>query len=219
MKVSILVFPGTNREVDMHNAVKHVTGYDVEYIWHKDHGLKDADLVILPGGFSYGDYLRCGAMAAHSPVMQDVIEFARKGGRLFGVCNGFQMLVETQLLPGALLRNRDLRFICRNVHLKGQDDGVYKVPVAHGEGNYFANDNIVAKLEDDNAVAYRYSTEEGAVLPDHENLNGSVHSIAGVYNKQRTILGMMPHPENAALPHHKSQDGQAVIKAMLKELF
>lgn len=219
MKVSILVFPGTNREGDMHDAIKHVTGHEADYVWHKDASLDSPDLVILPGGFSYGDYLRCGAMAAHSPIMRDVIKFAKGGGRVFGVCNGFQMLVETQLLPGALLKNRDLRFICRHVHLAGQDGGAYKVPVAHGEGNYFANDNIVKALNQDDLIAYRYCDSNGAVLSDEENPNGSIHSIAGIYNKERTILGMMPHPENAALPHHDSHDGHTIIEAMLKELF
>jgi phosphoribosylformylglycinamidine synthase len=158
-------------------------------------------------------------MAAHSPIMRDVIKFAKGGGRVFGVCNGFQMLVETQLLPGALLKNRDLRFICRHVHLAGQDGGAYKVPVAHGEGNYFANDNIVKALNQDDLIAYRYCDSNGAVLSDEENPNGSIHSIAGIYNKERTILGMMPHPENAALPHHDSHDGHTIIEAMLKELF
>ncbi|MCB1557159.1 MAG: phosphoribosylformylglycinamidine synthase subunit PurQ, partial [Alphaproteobacteria bacterium] len=202
MKTSIIVFPGTNREKDMAMAVQRVTGRAPQMVWHKETDIGNPDLIILPGGFSYGDYLRCGAMAAHSPIMKEVIRKAEQGTRIFGVCNGFQMLVETRLLPGALLRNNSLKFICKQVHLRcettGSDftgnlteGGVMTVPIAHGEGNYFANDEILQTLESEDRVAFRYCDARGVVTQE-ANPNGSVDNIAGIYNKEKTILGMMP---------------------------
>lgn len=200
----VIVFPGSNREKDMADAIERVGGKRPRYVWHKDADIGSPDLIVLPGGFSYGDYLRCGAIAAHSPVMKDVIKRAQNGTPLLAVCNGFQMLVETRLVPGALLRNQSLKFICRDVHLRL--DGisptftgnlkrgdVFKVPVAHGEGNYTVDADTLKKLNDNDQVAFRYCDENG----NNQNLNGSVDFIAGVYNDTKTILGMMPHPEDA----------------------
>lgn len=228
MKVAIIVFPGTNREPDMAMAIEKAGGETPRFVWHKETDIGDADLIVLPGGFSYGDYLRCGAMAAHSPVMKEVIRKAESGTRILGVCNGFQMLVETRLLPGALLRNRSLRFICKHVHLKTETgdseftgkigkDTVIKVPVAHGEGNYFANDDIVHELEDGNRIAFRYCDENG-VVTDESNPNGSVGNIAGIMNKRKTILGMMPHPENATQNWQDNQSGLTLFESILGAL-
>jgi phosphoribosylformylglycinamidine synthase I len=227
MKTAIIVFPGTNREKDMADAIEKISGDRPELIWHKETSLKDYDLIVLPGGFSYGDYLRCGAMAAHSPIMKEVLRQANRGTRIFGVCNGFQMLIETQLLPGALLQNNSLKFICKHVHLKTENvvdqmtkelanKPIIHVPVAHGDGNYFANDNILAELKEHNQVAFRYCDENGDTTKS--NPNGSTDNIAGVYNKNKTILGMMPHPENATLDHHDNLSGVELFKGILDNL-
>ncbi|MGE4313822.1 MAG: phosphoribosylformylglycinamidine synthase subunit PurQ [Pseudobdellovibrionaceae bacterium] len=228
MKTAILVFPGTNREHDMADAIHTVIGKKPDLIWHKESSLANYDLIVLPGGFSYGDYLRCGAMAAHSPIMQEVIRQAERGTRIFGVCNGFQMLIETRILPGALLKNESLKFICKNVHLKTETNdspftkGLDKahpmcVPVAHGEGNYFADDTILKELEDGDRIAFRYCDENGAVT-QAANANGSTQNIAGIMNRRKTILGMMPHPENATQPHQSSPDGLPLFRTILESL-
>lgn len=228
MKVSIILFPGTNRERDMALAFESLTGNSPKIVWHKETDIGDPDLIVLPGGFSYGDYLRCGAMAAHSPVMREVIDRAHKGTRVLGVCNGFQMLIETGLLPGALLRNRTLKFICRNVHLRCenadsdftrllQTGDVLEVPVAHGDGNYFANDDILKTLQDQNRIAFRYCNSDGEPVPD-ANCNGSVDNIAGIYNEGKTILGMMPHPENATQEWQGNRSGTRLFESMMKAL-
>ncbi len=229
MKTAIILFPGTNREKDMAMAIQHVTGRTPTIVWHKDTSLPtDCDLMVLPGGFSYGDYLRCGAMAAHSPIMREVIARAQKGTRLLAVCNGFQMLVETGLVPGALLRNRDMRFICKQVHLrvettasdfachfrKGQ---ILQVPIAHGEGNYFIGDDGLKMLADNDQIAFRYCGADGAVN-DAVNPNGSVANIAGVYNREKTIMGMMPHPEDAVVPHAGSHQGSPLFQGIMEAL-
>jgi phosphoribosylformylglycinamidine synthase I len=225
MKTSLIVFPGTNREKDMAMAVTRVTGRAPRIVWHKETDLGSPDLVILPGGFSYGDYLRCGAMAAHSPVMKDVIRLAGRGVRILGVCNGFQILVESRLLPGALLRNRGLKFICRQVCLRTETSAsvftsrmktgqVLRVPVAHGEGNYFADADTIRRLEDSDRIAFRYAAPDGSVI-DAANPNGSMSNIAGVLNESRTILGMMPHPEDAVLPIHANQSGLPLFEGLL----
>jgi phosphoribosylformylglycinamidine synthase len=201
-------------------------------IWHKDTDLRingsRPDLIVLPGGFSYGDYLRCGAMAAQSPVMKEVVAQARQGVHVLGVCNGFQILVESGLLPGALLRNRSLKFICKQVSLKtgttqspfttsmtaGQ---VIRVPVAHGEGNYFAPADLVKQMEDDDRVAFRYCNENGEVC-DASNPNGSVGNIAGILNAQRNVLGMMPHPENATQDHQGNLSGLPLFESLVRSL-
>lgn len=228
MKTAILVFPGTNRENDMATAVHSVTGRKPDMIWHKETSLADYDLIIMPGGFSYGDYLRCGAMAAHSPIMKEVIRQADRGTRIFGVCNGFQMLVETRILPGALLKNKTLKFICKNVYLKTetqdssftgqlQDGEIIHVPVAHGDGNYFANKEILDDLAANDQIAFRYCDSSGKIT-EQANCNGSSDNIAGIFNKRKTILGMMPHPENAMLSHQKTQSGHGLFKGILEGL-
>lgn len=228
MKTAIIVFPGTNREKDMAAALTHVTGHVPDLVWHKDTSLPPCDLMVLPGGFSYGDYLRCGAMAAHSPIMQEVIARAKKGTRLLAVCNGFQMLVETGLVPGALLRNRTLHFICKQVHLRAENNTtdftrsftrhqVIEVPIAHGEGNYFVQPDDLKALEDNNQIAFRYCAANGDIT-DSANPNGSVSNIAGVFNTGKTILGMMPHPEDAVVPHAGNPSGTPLFQSIMETL-
>ncbi|MFA7276214.1 MAG: phosphoribosylformylglycinamidine synthase subunit PurQ [Pseudobdellovibrionaceae bacterium] len=228
MKTSIILFPGSNREKDMEMAVSHVSGHAPRIVWHKDTNLPPSDLIILPGGFSYGDYLRCGAMAAHSPIMREVVDQAKKGTRILAVCNGFQMLVETGLVPGALLRNRSLKFICKQVHLRCDYTGseftshfrpqqVFQVPIAHGEGNYFIDQATLKTMEANDQIAFRYCTPEGDIT-DAANPNGSVANIAGVFNQGRTILGMMPHPENAVTPQAGSQQGTPLFQSIVEAL-
>lgn len=228
MKIAILVFPGTNREKDMAMALEKSGGGKPYFVWHKDTDIGNPDLIVLPGGFSYGDYLRCGAMAAHSPVMKGVIAAAEKGTRILGVCNGFQMLVETGLLPGALLRNKSLRFICKHVHLRTENGdtqftrklgagAVINVPVAHGEGNYFADEGAIKALEDGGQIAFRYCDPQGAVNDD-ANPNGSRGNIAGILNKRKTILGMMPHPENATQDWQDNKSGTKLFEGILEAL-
>lgn len=205
-------------------AIARVTGKAPTMAWHKDTDIGSPDLIVLPGGFSYGDYLRCGAMAAHSPIMKEVIRAAEKGTRILGVCNGFQMLIETHLLPGALLRNNSLKFICKQVHLRCENSDteftgklgkghVIRVPVAHGEGNYFANDEILGDLEDEQRIAFRYCNENGEPTAE-SNPNGSVSNIAGIYNKRKTILGMMPHPENATQIWQGNETGLLLFESI-----
>ena len=228
MKASIIVFPGTNREKDMAMALEKASGKAPSLVWHKETDLGKPDLIVLPGGFSYGDYLRCGAMAAHSPIMKEVIKAAERGTRILGVCNGFQMLVETHLLPGALLRNRTLKFICKHVHLRTETADteftkklgkghVINVPVAHGDGNYFANDEIMAELEGEDRIAFRYCDPQGQTT-DEANPNGSVAHIAGILNKRKTILGMMPHPENAVMDWQANTSGAALFESIVEAL-
>lgn len=228
MKASIILFPGTNRENDMAMAIEKVSGTRPDVVWHKETDIGNSDLIILPGGFSYGDYLRCGAMAAHSPIMKEVIRKAAQGTPILGVCNGFQMLVETGLLPGALLHNNSLKFICKQVNLRCENSEtmftgamnsgeVVRVPVAHGEGNYFANEEIIKELEDGNRVAFRYCNDNGGI-DEASNPNGSVQNIAGVYNEGKTILGMMPHPENATYAHQANQEGIPLFEGIFKAL-
>ena len=228
MKSAIILFPGTNREKDMEMALTHVSGRAPEIVWHKDSTLPECDLMVLPGGFSYGDYLRCGAMAAHSPIMKEVVARAKRGVRLLAVCNGFQMLVETGLVPGALLHNRSLKFICKQVHLRVENNGtdftnafqkhqVIQVPIAHGEGNYFINEDGLKSLEDNNQIAFRYCDPAGAII-DAANPNGAISNIAGVFNDTKTIMGMMPHPENAVVPHVNGHQGTALFQSLVEAL-
>tara|TARA_B100000315_G_scaffold211376_1_gene208114 strand:- start:1844 stop:2542 length:699 start_codon:yes stop_codon:yes gene_type:complete len=207
MKAAVILFPGSNRERDMVMALEASLGTPPLEIWHGDTELPEVDLIVVPGGFSYGDYLRSGAMAAHSPIIREVKDRAEKGVYVLGVCNGFQILTETGLLPGALMRNAGLKFICKDVHLKierndtpfaqGYSVGeVIRVPVAHHDGNYFADDETLKELEDNGRVGFRYCSEDGSV-DAASNVNGSRNNIAGIYNKRSTILGMMPHPEDA----------------------
>jgi phosphoribosylformylglycinamidine synthase len=219
MQSAIIVFPGSNRDRDAIMALERATGRPPLIVWHGDKVLPKVDLIVLPGGFSYGDYLRTGAMAAHSPIMQEVKTHAAQGVRVWGICNGFQILCESGLLPGILLRNKNLKFICKPVTLsventesdftrlckKGQD---LKVIIAHGDGNYFAEKDTLKDLEDHQQVAFRY----------RENPNGSINDIAGIFNKEKNVLGMMPHPENAVEDLHGSKDGRYLFDSVVQAL-
>ena len=219
MQAAIVVFPGSNRERDAAMALEQATGKKPHMAWHGDSELPKTDLIVLPGGFSYGDYLRTGAMAAHSPIMREVAERAKKGVRIWGICNGFQILCESGLLPGILLRNAHLKFNCKSVTLKVENtDSDFtrlckkgqelRVIVAHGDGNYFVQPDTLKKMEDNGQVAFRYK----------ENPNGSVKDIAGIFNEKRSVLGMMPHPENAVEPMHGSTDGKFLFDSIVKAL-
>lgn len=228
MKSAIVVFPGINRERDMALALKSVSGKAPDLVWHRDSALPDVDLVVLPGGFSYGDYLRAGAMAAQSPIMRAVKDHAAKGGRVLAVCNGFQMATEAGLLPGALMRNAGLQFICRNVHLKVvnsssdftthyQAGQVLSVPVAHHDGNYFADQATLDRLEQEDRVAFRYCDAEGRV-DETTNLNGSRRNIAGILSEDRNVLGLMPHPEDAVDAQLGGTDGRGLFTSIVEAL-
>lgn len=231
MKAAIVLFPGSNRENDMAAALEAASGSKPAIVWHGDSELPKADLIVLPGGFAHGDYLRCGAMAAHSPIMRTVIERAQKGTPVLGVCNGFQVLTEAGLLPGALMRNASLKFICRDVHLKVENSQtlftsryeqgqVIRVPVAHGDGNYFADEETLNRLEGEGRVAFRYCGPDGAApsAVANDNPNGSIRNIAGVYNETKTVLGLMPHPENAIDAALGSADGRALFDGIAAAL-
>ena len=217
MKFGVVVFPGSNCDRDMYDALSYDLGQEVSMLWHKDKDLgafNTEDCIILPGGFSYGDYLRCGAIARFSPMMQSVIEFANAGGKVFGVCNGFQILCESHLLPGALLRNSNQQFVCKNVLLTNESGKVYKIPVAHGEGRYYANEKILDELETNNQVIFYYCDEKGRKTKN-SNPNGAIRNIAGICNTGRNVFGMMPHPERACSPVLGNTDGQEILKTLL----
>jgi phosphoribosylformylglycinamidine synthase len=217
MKFGVVVFPGSNCDRDMHDALAYDMGKEVLMLWHKDKDLSmfsTQDCIILPGGFSYGDYLRCGAIARFSPMMQSVIEFAGRGGKVFGVCNGFQILCESHLLPGALLRNGQQQFVCRNVFLTDDGQKVYKIPVAHGEGRYFADEKTLDMLEENEQVIFRYCDENGRIT-DAANPNGAMRNIAGICNAGRNVFGMMPHPERATSEVLGNTDGREILKNLL----
>lgn len=214
MKFGVVVFPGSNCDRDMMDALQNDLGHEVVALWHKDRDLGKisvGDCIVLPGGFSYGDYLRCGAIARFSPMMQSVIEFAGQGGRVLGVCNGFQILCESGLLPGALLSNLNMQFVCRNVHIKGEDGKVLKVPIAHGEGRYHADAETLDHLEKNGQVIYRYCDVDGGVT-EVSNPNGALNNIAGICNDTRTVFGMMPHPERACNNLLGNIDGREVFR-------
>ena len=228
MKFAVIVFPGSNCDHDAYHAAKHVLGHDAEFIWHKETSLKGADVVILPGGFSYGDYLRTGAIAQFSPVMVAVKEFAASGGPLLGICNGFQVLCESKLLPGALLRNRDLKFHCQHIQVRVEQTDtpftmraargtVLNLPVAHGEGNYFADPQTLAALESSRRVIFRYCDLSGEVT-DAANPNGSLNNIAGICNETRNVVGLMPHPERACESPLGSKDGLVLFDSVVASL-
>ncbi|MBI1776671.1 MAG: phosphoribosylformylglycinamidine synthase subunit PurQ [Proteobacteria bacterium] len=228
MQAAVIVFPGSNRERDVAVALEQASGRAPKLIWHKDTELPDCDLIVLPGGFAYGDYLRTGAMAAHSPVMAEVKRKAAKGVPVLGICNGFQVLTEAGLLPGALMRNASLKFVCRNVHLKvetsqsiftaGYEQGqVLRVPVAHGEGNYFADAETLDRLEARGQVAFRYVTPDGKTEAA-DNPNGSARNIAGIFNEAKTVLGLMPHPENAIEAAIGGTDGKGLFCGLVAAL-
>ena len=228
MKSAVIVFPGSNCDRDVALALRQATGRDPAMIWHGESTLPPLDLIVVPGGFSYGDYLRCGAIAAHSPVMRAVKQRAAAGVLVLGICNGFQVLTEAQLLPGALLRNAGLRFVCKDVFLRVEDDRspftagyragqVVRMPIAHNEGNYFTDDDTLARLRDEGRVAFRYCGSEG-VVDDAANPNGSLDNIAGILNERGNVLGMMPHPERLADPELGGTDGRAMFAGLLAAL-
>ncbi len=229
MKSAVIVFPGINRERDMARALKLVSGREPAMLWHADTELpRGTDLVVIPGGFSYGDYLRCGAIASHAPIMDAVRAFAQKGGLVLAVCNGFQIACESGLLPGVLMRNAQLRFICRDVYLRversdtpftrGYNAGqVIRVPVAHGEGNYVADGPTIARLEGDGRVLFRYSSPDGIIDPNW-NHNGAMNGIAGIINERGNVLGMMPHPENHVEAVMGCTDGRGLFAGLADHL-
>ena len=228
VKFGIVVFPGSNCDHDAYNVARHVMNQEAAFIWHKESSLGDADVIILPGGFSYGDYLRTGAIARFSPVMKEVVQFAKNGGTVIGICNGFQILLEAGLLPGAMLRNSSLQFACKFVHLKVRNRDtrftseceigeVLKIPIAHGEGNYFADDDTIASLQEHNQIVFQYCSSAGDVT-DAANPNGSLLNIAGIVNKEGNVLGMMPHPERASEPELGSADGRKIFQSMIESL-
>jgi phosphoribosylformylglycinamidine synthase len=225
MKVGVVVFPGSNCDQDLIYVFQKILGQEVVPLWHKDHDLQNVDFVALPGGFSYGDYLRSGAIARFSPIMKEVIAFANKGGFVMGVCNGFQILTEAGLLPGGLLHNANRKFICKNVNLKPvtsnslitskiKPDAVLKIPIAHGEGNFYAHADEVKKLYDNDQVLFKYCDEQGNITAE-ANPNGSLDNIAGVCNAGRNVFGMMPHPERAADPILGNEDGLVLFESIL----
>jgi phosphoribosylformylglycinamidine synthase len=228
MKAAVIVFPGSNCDRDVQVALRQSMGAEPLMVWHKEGDFEPVDLIVLPGGFAYGDYLRCGAMAAHSPVMKEVVTRAGKGVPVLGICNGFQVLTETGLVPGALMRNANLKFICSDVHVRVETSqslftAAYeagqpiRIPIAHHEGNFFADDDTLARLEDKGQIAFRYCDEEGDIT-DAANPNGSRASIAGVYNESKTVLGLMPHPERLADPLLGGTDGRPLFDGLVQAL-
>ncbi len=211
------MFPGSNCDADMRDALQEDLGQEVIMLWHKDRDLSafsKTDCIVLPGGFSYGDYLRCGAIARFSPMMQSVVAFAQQGGKVFGVCNGFQILCESHLLPGALLRNSNQQFVCQNTFIKDAAGQVYKIPIAHGEGRYHGSPELLNQLQQNNQIIFTYCTEEG-VVTDAANPNGSTLNIAGICNENRNVFGMMPHPERACSAALNNTDGRAIFEQLL----
>lgn len=216
MKFGIVVFPGSNCDRDMKDALQDELEKEVIMLWHKDKDISmfsADDCIVLPGGFSYGDYLRCGAIARFSPMMQSVVDFATEGGKVLGVCNGFQILCESGLLPGVLLRNAQQQFVCKNVYITGNDRTVLKIPVAHGEGSYYAEDDVLDRLESNQQIIFRYCDEKGNIEP-LSNPNGAVRNIAGISNKEKNVFGLMPHPERAISPLLGNVDGIQVFRLL-----
>ncbi len=227
MKFGIVVFPGSNCDHDMIYVLEDIMEQKVEKLWHKETDLKGVDLVILPGGFSYGDYLRSGALAKFSPIMEEVIKFAGNGGYVFGVCNGFQILCEAGLLPGVLLHNNNQKFICKNVYVKTVNTNSFislltdttralKIPIAHGEGRYYADEKTLQELNYNKQILFRYCDENGNIS-DESNPNGSLNNIAGICNKNRNVAGMMPHPERASDDELGNTDGKMIFESMIKQ--
>lgn len=228
MKFGVITFPGSNCDQDMIYVLSNIMGYETVNLWHKDTDLQGVDCVVLPGGFSYGDYLRSGAIAKMSPIMKNVIEFANNGGYVLGVCNGFQILTESGLLPGALRHNNSHKFICKNVYLKPVSktagitkeldaDKSYIIPIAHGEGNFYCSDETLAELKANDQILFQYCDANGNVT-DEVNPNGAIENIAGICNKGNNVFGMMPHPERAADAELKNQDGLALFESLINHM-
>jgi phosphoribosylformylglycinamidine synthase subunit PurQ / glutaminase len=225
MRFGVVMFPGSNCDRDTHHVLKDVLGQDTVFLWHKDHDLKEVDCVVLPGGFSYGDYLRSGAIARFSPLMSEVKAFARRGGRVLGICNGFQVLLELGLLPGAMLRNKGLKFLCRFVHIRVENartdftraaakGRVLRIPIAHFDGNYYAPDRVYRDLLRKRRVVFRYCDAEGRTTGE-ANVNGSLGNIAGIVNEAGNVCGLMPHPERASEALLGSEDGRTIFRSLI----
>ena len=228
-RIGVVVFPGSNCDHDVYHVAKHVLGRAARYIWHKDRDLRGADVVVLPGGFSYGDYLRTGAIARFSPVMDEVRKFANRGGHVIGICNGFQILLEAGLLPGAMRRNDSLKYVCRDVHVKVENaltpwtrkfakGETVRIPIGHGDGNYFIDDDGRKRLEDQNQIAFRYVSAGGVRGEEGANPNGSLSDIAGVTNARGNVLGMMPHPERLAESVLGGDDGKRLFESIIESV-
>ncbi len=225
IKFGVVVFPGSNCDHDAYHILNTVMKQDAQLLWHKDTSLRNSDVIILPGGFSYGDYLRCGAIARFSPIMKEVISFAHGGGTVVGICNGFQILCEAGLLPGALMRNESLTFVCKFVRLRAEnthsrfssryvDNEILQIPIAHGEGNYIADEETLRRMEENGQILFRYCDEQGRIT-DNANPNGASHNIAGIMNEYGNIMGMMPHPERASDPVLGYTDGRKIFESMI----
>lgn len=228
MKIGVVVFPGSNCDHDMIYVLREILGHEVVELWHKEHDLQEVEMVVLPGGFSYGDYLRSGAIARFSPIMEEVVTFAESGGFVLGICNGFQVLCESGLLPGTLLHNTSHNFVCKNVYLSPANqasainadlslDKAYKIPVAHGEGRYFIDEAGYQELKEKGQILFHYAQADGTVN-EEGNFNGSLHNIAGVCNAQKNVFGMMPHPERAADKNLGNEDGRLILESLFKHL-
>jgi phosphoribosylformylglycinamidine synthase subunit PurQ / glutaminase len=227
-RFGVVVFPGSNCDHDAYYVLKKILDCEVRFIWHQETTLENIDVVILPGGFSYGDYLRSGAIARYSPIMNEVIKFGNNGGRIIGICNGFQILLESSLLPGAMLHNESLKFVCKKVFLKVmtnnsiysgecKKDEILEIPIAHGEGNYFASEEIIKSLQDNDQIIFQYCDKSGEITPA-SNPNGALYNIAGIINKNRNILGMMPHPERASDTVLGMTDGVKIFNSIINSL-
>ena len=222
MKSKVIVFPGSNCDRDVAVAIKKISGSEPQMVWHKETSLNNSDLIIVPGGFSYGDYLRCGAIASTSPIINEVVKKANEGVPVIGICNGFQILIETSLLDGALIRNNSLSFICRDVYIKSENQtsiftkktNIAKMPIAHNEGNYFASIETLKKIIGNDQVAFKYCNKEGEIT-SHSNPNGSLENIAGILNERKNVLGLMPHPERAAESALGCDDGKYIFESIL----
>jgi phosphoribosylformylglycinamidine synthase len=227
-RVGVIVFPGSNCDHDAYHALKHVMNAEVKFLWHKETDVSGLDMIIVPGGFSYGDYLRSGAIARFSPIMQELIGYAQKGGPVMGICNGFQILLEAGLIPGAMRHNEQLKFICKDVHIRVestqsiytsslQKDQLLTIPVSHGEGNYYTDNDGLKELQDNDQVLFRYVNAHGETTPE-ANINGSIDHIAGITNKHKNVLGMMPHPERAMERLLGKEDGKQIFESILQAL-
>jgi phosphoribosylformylglycinamidine synthase I len=228
MKFGVVIFPGSNCDYDTFFVLRDILHQNTAILWHKDHDLKNVDCVVLPGGFSYGDYLRSGVIAKFSPLMQEVRAFASNGGFVLGICNGFQILLELGLLPGAMLRNKNLKFLCQSVHLRlennktpftnqGRIGQVFRIPIAHYDGNYFASPKTLEQIKKNNQILLRYSDASGGITQE-ANLNGSLENIAGLMNREGNVMGMMPHPERASEAILGSEDGRVIFESIIKHL-